>query len=50
MVEGENVCSCGFPIIYFYPTSGYDMVNEMLLYCKCICYLVNTRLRVKCKE
>ena len=28
-------------LVYFHPTSGYDMINKMLLYCKCICYLVS---------
>ena len=35
------MCSCELPIIYFNPTSGYDMVNEMLLYCKCVCYFAS---------
>ena len=52
IVEGKNVCSCGLPIIFFYPTSGYDMANEMLLYYKCICYFAsiwNLLLQLKTK-
>ena len=52
MVEGENVCLCGLPIISFCPSSGYVMANEMLLYCKCICCLVsifNLLLQLKTK-
>ena len=46
MVEGENVRSCGHPIMYFYPSSVYDMANEMLLYCKCICYFATFYLKL----
>ena len=35
------MCSCELPIIYFNPTSGYDMVKEMLMYCKCVCYFAS---------
>ena len=32
--------------VYFYPTSSYDMVNEMLLHCKCI--FANLRFKNYC--
>ena len=34
--KAHNVCSCGHPFIYFYPTCRDEIVNEMLLCYKCI--------------